>query len=283
MRESFTLLPADEVSPVDLHAAFGAAFADYLLGPSDLPLTQWPSFIARQCVRLDASRVALAGGELRAFALAAPRPDQPRWRLGTMGVVPAARGSGAAQILLDDFIARAGAAGQRGVELECFAQNQRALRLYASRGFEVVHALHGYRGMPVVGAEETSQAPVQAVALADAFAWLDAAGRCDAALPLQVMPASLRALPVHLQAWRSGRAQLIARAAPGGTVTVHSLVDQDGAQAAAGRLLRELAQRFPGQPVWVPQLQREDLGGLALQRLGWQRLPLHQVLMRKDW
>lgn len=278
----FILAPADAVDPADLHAAFVAAFADYLPGPFEVTPSQWPAFLARQCVQLPASRVARSGRAIHAFALAAPRPDQRSWRLGTMGAVPAARGTGAAPALLDDFLERARAAGQAQAELECFAQNERAVRLYRSRGFETVHELHGYSG--TVGAVAASDTPadgsIEAVSLEDAFTWLDRAGReCDG-LPLQVTPASLRALPVALHAWRHGRAQAIASDGAGRLV-IHSLVDLEPAQTSAERLVAHLTRRAAGRAVFVPQLQREDLGGRALLRRGLQRLPLHQVLMRR--
>jgi GNAT superfamily N-acetyltransferase len=108
------LLPADQVEPADLHRAFGAAFSDYLIGPFQLALAQWPLFTARQGVDLALSRVARQDGAIAAFALAAPRAAS--WRLGTMGAVPEARSHGLAARLLDDFIERAQAAGMPRVE-----------------------------------------------------------------------------------------------------------------------------------------------------------------------
>lgn len=278
----FILAPADEMDPAALHAAFIAAFADYLLGPFEVSLAHWPAFLARQCVQLPASRVALAGGAVQAFALVAPRPDRPAWRLGTMGAVPAARGSGAAPLLLDDFIARARAAGQSEAELECFAQNERGMRLYRSRGFDAVHELHGYTGAAgSLALDDPDPGAIEAVTLEDAFAWLDDAGRQCGGLPLQVTPPSLRSLPAALQAWRLGRAQVIASDSGAGRLVIQSLVDLEPAQASAQRLVAHLVRRFGDGTVFVPQLQREDLGGLALLRCGLQRLPLHQWLMRK--
>jgi GNAT superfamily N-acetyltransferase len=275
----FRLLSAAGVAPADLHAAFTAAFADYLIGPFRLPLASWPVFLARQGVDLAASRVAVGEGGLLAFALAAPRPDVASWRLGTMGALPAARGSGAAPALLDDFIARAGAAGRSRVELECFAQNDRALRLYRSRGFAEVAELHGYRH-PGARLDEAPE-EAQAVPLEDAYAWIAAPAAAIGDLPLQVTPVSLRAQPIALRAWRSGDAQIVAGQAAAGEAMVFSLLDRTPDQRGTPALLASVARHWPGCSVHVPQLQREDLGGAALLRLGFERLPLHQVLMHK--
>lgn len=274
------IVAADALPPARLHAAFTAAFADYLIGPFALALAQWPQFLARQGVDLALSRVAVAGDDPVAFCLAAPRPEARSWRLGTMGALPAARGTGAAPALLDDFVARAKAAGMASVELECFAQNTRALRLYEGRGFVTVDALHGYQ-RPAGPVAHAAPAMPSAVAPDDAFDWLDACQQAGCPLPLQVTPRALRGLPVPLQAWREGHAQLVFSQLPQGRIHVHSLVDRLPAQHDAERLVAALLARHPESSVHVPQLQRPSLGGAALERLGCTRLPLHQLWMRR--
>jgi ribosomal protein S18 acetylase RimI-like enzyme len=279
MKTAFDLVPADTVAAEQLHATFSAAFADYLIGPFQQTLAQWPAFLGRQGVDVGLSRAAIVGGEVVAFALVAARPECDSWRLATMGALPAARGTGAAAALLDDFLARARAAGVAAAELECFAQNTRALRLYQGRGFAVVDALHGYRHTAPPGA--AASLPAAAISLDDAFDWLHACIEAGCGLPLQVTPRSLLALPVRLQAWRLGSAQLVFSQDDEGRVQVHSLVDRDAAQLAADQLLAALLARFPGCALHVPQLQLHAVGGAALQRAGFERLPLHQVWMRR--
>ena len=182
---------------------------------------------------------------------------------------------------MDDFIARAREAGCAEVELECFAQNERALRLYRGRGFEPVHALYGYSREPAAVPASPQSESGDAVALDDAYAWLETAGSAIGDLPLQVTPLSLRAQPIALQAWRSGSALVVAGESAPGVLTIYSLVDRDARQASAQRLVAHLLARFPAHRIAVPQLQRDDLGGEALLRLGFERLPLHQLWMRK--
>lgn len=275
------LLPASEIPPAALHAAFGAAFADYLIGPFRLALDQWPRFLARQGIDLARSRVAAGNAGIQAFALAAPRSDPSSWRLGTMGALPAARGSGAAPTLLDDFIERARADGRAQVELECFAQNERGVRLYRSRGFEEVAPLYGYQGGGRGAPAAAAGSGVEAVALDQAYDWIDGVSRSRGDLPLQVTPASLRAQPVALQAWRCDGAQVVAAESAPAQLTIYCLLDETPRQAGAERLVRHLLQCFPAHAIQVPQLQRDDVGGHALQRAGFQKLPLHQLLMRR--
>lgn len=273
------LVEAAALAPGHLHVAFGEAFADYLIGPFTLALSAWPAFLARQSVDLALSRVALdSAGDILAFCLVAPRPRLARWRLGTMGAVPAARGSGAAQALLDDFIERAAAAGQGAVELEVFAQNERALRLYQGRGFELRHELHGYLAEP--GVVEPACAPVERVAPAEALAWLETAELRIPDLPLQVGAAALSSAP-GLQAWRHGSAQLAFGRPDKTMIAIASLIDPMPSQADARTLLQALRAEFPQATLRVPQLQRLDLGGRALRALGFAPQPLHQLLMQR--
>jgi ribosomal protein S18 acetylase RimI-like enzyme len=276
---SFHIEPADRLEPARLHAAFTAAFSDYLIGPFKLPPEQWPSFLARQAVDLSHSRAACRDGVPLAFALVAPRPDAPRWRLATMGATPEARGSGAAPALLDDFIARAAQAGRAGVELEVFAQNERAVRLYRGRGFVTGHELWGYRWPG--GAADAAAPAVERVDRDAAFAWLDTTIAALPELPLQVTPVVLAALPNTLQCWRHGQAQLVFSRAADRPAVVHSLVDRDPAQHDAGVLVQALLALHAGHGIEVPQLQRHDVGGAALERAGFVRQPLHQWWMQR--
>lgn len=281
MPASLRLLSAADLTPADLHAAFGAAFADYLIGPFSLPLAAWPGFLARQGVDLTLSRAALDGeGRILAFCLVAPRPALGRWRLGTMGALPAARGSGAAPALLDDFIARAAAAGQGAVELEVFAQNARALRLYQGRGFAPLYELHGYLAEPGCVSPAVAPAGLRELDPGAAREWLLAAERRIADLPLQVGPAALSAAATST-AWQLDGAQLLFSQPDVQSVSVLSLIDEQPQQAAARALLQALRARYPEATLRVPQIQRLDLGGAALRTLGFVVQPLYQLLLQR--
>lgn len=272
----FSLVPADRLPAADLHAALIAAFADYVAGPFVLTPAEFPVFLARQAIDLALSRAALdEAGRIAAFAFVAPRPAAGRWRLATMAARPEARGQGAAPQLLDELIAR-----QPRLELEVFAQNPRAQRLYETRGFVVRRALRGWERAPAPAAA----APVpEAVPLPEAWAWLDAAEAAVPELPLQVTPAALRGLALPPTAWRLGRAQLVFNRPAEGVAVVHSLVDLDPAQADAEALLRALAAAEPARTLRCPPLLRDDIGGQAMVRAGFVPLPLHQWWMLRTW
>ena len=274
-----TLVAADTLAPADLHAATVAAFADYLAGPFQMTLAQFPSFIARQGIDLARSRVVLHEGVVGTFAFVCPRPEVGRWRLGVMAALPTARGSGAAPALLDDFIARAGAEGLPWVELECFAENERALRLYRSRGFEVVSALNGWKATDVGALAPAPARDVHAVDREPALAWLDDANRRLSWLPFPNSDRCMAAQVRPLTFWRSGTAQVAFSVVEGTPTQIHSLIDLDPGLRDAETLARAVLAAHPD--AFAPPILRDELGGAALERAGYVRHGMSQVLMKR--
>lgn len=264
------MIPADQVPTDALRDAFNAAFGDYLIGPMNVAPEGWPAVLARQCIDLAASRVVMAGDTVAAFALVAPRHDVPHWRLAVMGARPAARGSGAAKALLDDVIDRA--AGQAALELEVFAQNDRARALYESRGFRAVAELAGWtraEGLAVEG----PALPVHERTLADAMAAM--AHPAGPLRPLQVTPASLGALAGDVLVWQHRSAWLLWKMGDRGP-WIHAL---EGEPDDAEALLRTLLLTQPGRGVKLAPLHRTDLLPGLWPHLGFERQPLHQLFM----
>lgn len=282
MTDLYDLRAADAIDGEALREAFNAAFADYLIGPMTVTPESWPLLLARQGAQLAASRVVVdRDGRVLAFALIAPM-GAGRSRLATMGARPEARGGGHAPRLLDRVVAEAEARGERAMELEVFARNERALALYRSRGFEPVAELHGYTRLPgAAGAPVEDR--IDEFGLADAVAWLEHGG--IEGLPFQQTAPSIAALngPGRgpLKAWRCAGAQVIFSDADPQRVTLQALVDADVRQHGARQLARALAAHYPQATLRMPQLLRPDRGGDALAGEGWQTEPLHQLLLRR--
>lgn len=278
---------ASDIASAELHTTFGQAFADYLIGPFDMPLAQWPYFLARQCIDLSLSRVLLRGNGILAFAFIAPRPALRIWRLATMGAVPAARGSGAAPQLLSNFVERAEHAGMAAVELEVFAQNTRALRLYESHGFQALHALYGYHAQPwsqaPLALPPSSRSAYEQLSPEQAYAWIaEAQSTQFGDLPLQVTEQVLATNPLPLHAWQMGSALLVFSRPDDAKVQILSLIDRHPAQRDAHQLALQLRSSFPERACFVHELQRSAIGGDALARAGFERQALHQLLMRRS-
>lgn len=279
--QDFVVRPAAEVATAALVDAFNVAFSDYLIKFPTLDDAGWQAFVRRQGIDVARSRVAFRGDAVIAFAMITPRPFE-RTRIAVMGARPEARGGGAAKRLLDDAIAASDARGDRWIELEAFAQNERAVGLYRSRGFDAVDELPGYIAAPSEGLAR--DADVAEVSNEDAAAWACAFDREDNAyLPWQVGGEAIRAAVVPLRAWRVGSAQLVFQNANPATLSVQSLIDRDGAQRDAVRLVGALRHRHPGHTLRAPQIQRASGPARAFAEAGWTRGPLHQLLMRRPF
>jgi len=117
----------------------------------------------------------------------------------------------------------------------------------------------------------------------EALDWLDEAEAQDLALPLQQTRLGLASAQGQ-RAWTWGSALLAGapRADDAGVMQIGALVDRSPAQADAQALLQSLAAQHPQWRDWrMPQLLRPAVGGEALDRLGLQRQPLHQLWMQR--
>jgi ribosomal protein S18 acetylase RimI-like enzyme len=281
VRTPFATVNAATVPAAALCDAFNAAFSDYLLKFPILDADGWRAFVQRQGIDVAVSSVACRGDAVVSFAMITPRPFQ-RSRIAVMGARPAERGSGAAARLLDDAITASTARGDRWIELEAFAQNERAVRLYRSRGFDTVDEMPGYIAAPSTGFAEAAE--VTEVSREDAAAWACAADRADNAYwPWQVGGEAILAAVVPLRAWRLGSAQLVFQEVDAATFSVQSLIDRDGAQRDAVRLIAAWRHRYSGHTLRAPQIQRASGPARAFAQAGWTLQPLHQLLMRRQF
>lgn len=273
--EALAVLRATAVSAAALCDAYNAAFADYVVAFPTLDETAWRAIVQRQGVELPLSIAACRGDIVMAFGLVTPRGGGIT-RIATMGARPEARGSGAAPMLLDQLLNEARARGDVSAELEVFAQNERAFRLYRSRGFAPVCTLCGFETAGRGG----SDAPIDEVSREDGAQWAVALERDDRKpLPWQATGGAIACAPAAQRIWRLGQAQA-AWIESADTITVMSLLDRDAGHADAARLLGALAYRFPTHKLRGPQIHRETGPADAFERAGWTRSPLYQYLMR---
>jgi hypothetical protein len=239
----------------------------------------WRVFVRRQGIDLAQSKVALRGDVVIAFATITPRLLQ-RTRIAVMGARPEARGSGAAARLLDDAIAASAARRDRWIELEAFQQNERAVRLYRSRGFEADDELHGFIAQPGHGL--TADEPAEEISREAAAAWACAFDQENIAqVPWQAGGEAILVAPIAPRAFRLGGAQIVLVEADANTVMVTSLLDRDAGQRDALRLLAALRQRYPNHLLRAPQIHRANAAARAFVAAGWERQPLHQLFMRR--
>jgi GNAT superfamily N-acetyltransferase len=278
-----TIVAAGEIAPQALTEAFNASFAHYVAGTMTLDVPGLSTFLARQGADAALSRVAVdAASRPLGFVFIGRRPerDGPRCRVGAMGLLPETRGSGLAQALLERVITEAGVRGDTAIELEVFAQNPRAHRLYLGFGFGEVMPLHGYTCDASAVRQAEGPAPAPAVLpLAAAADWL---ARQAADMPFQQSAHLLRAPTTRGTAWRAGTALLVFDLPQDSSVLALRVVhDADAARGSLAGLVKRLAAEHPQRRLQMPALLAPHLGGDVLEQLGFVRQPLHQYLMRR--
>ena len=282
-RSAYHVVSGADVAPQALAECFNASFAHYVAGTMVLDTAGLAHFLARQGADAALSRVAVdATGRPLGFVFIGRRHERDgvRCRVGAMGLLPEARGSGVAQHLLEGVIAEASARGDSAIELEVFAQNPRAHRLYRAFGFADVMPLYGYtcEASSVVAGGSRPIEP-QELALAAAADWL---ARQPADRPFQQSAHLLRTAAMRGTAWQAGTALVVFEAQPDNGVLALRVVHEAGAagDSLAG-LVARLAADHAGLRLQMPALLAPQLGGDVLERLGFTRQPLHQYLMRR--
>ena len=283
---------ASEVALDDLVAAVNRVLADYII-----PI-QIDADYVKGHVDLAGSYVAVDGGTgaILAFSFMDSNfgTKSDRTRIGAFGAVPEARGTGLAKQLLKRVIDDARASGAPHIELECFAQNERAIRLYLGAGFQSLYDLRGYTRDAAPGeavAGSSSDLSSFEVSSADAQKWLDA----------HLGDSKISWLPFQVGwVWRempSGVARFFLARNPDGNDALMvcygakdeskeiraQLIDTEAdRQEGARALIRALIAAYPGKKIDVSPLQRPDLGGDALEAEGFKRQELHQQFMVLD-
>ncbi|CAN5798504.1 hypothetical protein BH20VER1_BH20VER1_28580 [soil metagenome] len=147
---NFEIVPAYDVSLGEQTQVMNAAFANYIGGWTDQDAGAFARFVVLQGTDLFYSRLIRADGELVGFCYFGRTGNVPRCT--GMGIVPAARGSGAANYLLDHVIDEAKQRGDAAMVLEVIQQNPRAHKLYRRSGFVETDELLGWRrtaGLPL--------------------------------------------------------------------------------------------------------------------------------------
>ena len=102
----------------------------------------------------------------------------------------------------------------------------------------------------------------------------------QAFLPWQVGGEAIQGLPGSVRAWRLGRAQMVFQESDT-VVSVPSLLEAGPGLSDARRLLEALRFKFPERSLRAPQLHRKNGAARAFEDSRWERMALHQLLMRR--
>jgi GNAT superfamily N-acetyltransferase len=167
-------VPASGYPDEELARLFTAGYEGYFT-PMHVDGPTFRFMVGAWDIDLAKSRVALDGGEPVGIANLGVRGD--RGWIGGIGVVPQARRRGVGRLLMEALLAEA----PPTVQLEVLEQNEPAIRLYESLGFERVRVLEVWTlaDAPAVEARSVEPAPLGQPGLP----WQ----RADASLPAEYL------------------------------------------------------------------------------------------------
>ena len=164
------LVPASQFTFAELTAAYNQTRIDYIV-PMPMSVDRLREYVANYDVNLDASAVALDDDQMLGLAMLGVRPGHT-WTT-RLGLLPASRGYGVGQQLMEYLIAQSQALHVSHTILEVIKNNVPAHHLFTKLGFEETRELLVLRRPP--GPVTFSVPPYEAQFLEseDAMAFLE--------------------------------------------------------------------------------------------------------------
>jgi GNAT superfamily N-acetyltransferase len=265
--------PASDYPLPDLTQLLNQSFEKYLV-PIAFNLNQFLTMIRRDSVDLAASRVLIYDDQLVGIALIARRG----WtsRLAAMGIVQSMRGKRAGSWFMERLIEEARERGDHELLLEVIEQNEYAVRLYQSCGFQTVRRLIGFQCAQV---DETSTLPLEEIDLLSAGHFISQYGLSD--LPWQLAGETIAHLTPPACAYQSDGACVVISNPEVEHVVIWSVVVQPEARGKhlGGELIKAVMAKYPHKTWHVSAILPEELGYIY-ERLGFQKESLSQWQMK---
>ena len=277
----FEIVPAYALSAAEQAEVANKAFAGYVGGWADMDAGGLARFLTSQGADLLYSSFIRSDAGLIGFGYITRTANVVR--LSGMGIIPEARGSGAAGHLLEHLL---GAAEQRGDEammLEVIEQNPRAVALYRRHGFRELGRLMGWRRSADAAAPEHE--PLGGDEVSTLHALRIPAAYDYPELPWQISRHAVAKVPVS-RAFRTETVCMIIGDPEATPVRIYSCIAVDPPHAMVWRDLRRvlagIIARFPHREFFAPAIFPEEYGQLLFEPLGFKREPISQFLMRRD-
>lgn len=274
----FEIVPAAELPLAEQASIANQAFAGYVAGWNDLGAATLARFLLVQGADLFYSRFIRNMDGLLGFGYINRTGNIVR--LTGMGIIPAARGSGAAGDLLRHLFGEAKERGDEAMMLEVIEQNPRAVALYRRHDFREITRLPGWR---------RAAAPVEA---ADVAAKLEEISSTEALrfpsvreypeIPWQISRHALAKAPMF-RAFRAGGACVAISDPEVPPIRFYGLTTASGDWAELRRTLGAVLQRFADHEFLAVAIWPEEYGSRLFEPLGFTREPLNQFLMRRDF
>lgn len=270
---TFTSDPASDYSNVELVDILNRGFESYFV-PIVFHVTAFLNMVRKDGIDLTSSRVLLKGDNPIGIALIARRG----WtsRLAAMGVAKEYRGMGAGSWFMEYLIHEAHQRGEREMLLEVIEQNQPAVRLYQSCGFESMRRLIGFIRRDAV---EDVPGQLEEVDIHTVASLITQHGLPD--LPWQLSGESIAQTNPPSRAYCKGQAYTIITNPESSDVVFWSLLVEPAARGhgLGTDLLKAVIAQHPHKTWHIPALLPEELG-IVYERAGFVREELSQWQMR---
>lgn len=276
---NFEVVPAYEVSFAEQVRISNEAFAGYVGGWHDLDVESLARFITIQGTDLAYSRYVRTAQGFAGFGYI--NRTGRAVRVTGMGIVPSARGSGAAGFLMERLIAEAQSRADDMMMLEVIQQNPRAHALYRRHKFTEIDELHGWKRAANLETQSPG-APVEEISVLDAARFSSVLDYPQ--IPWQISRhAIVKATAVR--AFRAGDSCVVLADPPAGPTRVQAIFDRSRSsmqwlqlQATLAALLAQFADREFVAPAVFPA----EFGRHIFEPLGFTPDPISQFLMRRD-
>lgn len=268
---------ASNYSLPDLVEFLNRGFEDYFV-PIQFNIVTFSDMLRKDGIDLTDSRVLIAEDRPCGLALIAHRATRHTSRLAAMGVAKEVRGKGAGTWFMDGLIREARQRGDHEMVLEVIEQNEPAVKLYRSSGFQTVRRLIGFtrRGQD---AKENGKSSLDKVDLREMGQLVSQHGLAD--LPWQLSGESIARLNPPACAYCSGPAYMVVSNPEAEHVVIWSLLVEPQARGRGlgTGILKSAISQHPGKTWHMPALLPQELGKV-FERAGFEKEELSQWQMR---
>ena len=278
---NFEIVPAHELSLPEQAAVANRAFAGYVGGWTDLDAGTLARFLTMQGSDLLYSRFVRLNSELVGFGYINRTANI--LRLSGMGVVPEARGTGAARMLIEKLLEEGEQRGDEAMVLEVIEQNPRAHAVYRRHAFRELGRLLGWRRSADAG--PPSDEPIRGEEVSTLSALRIPAARDYPELPWQISRHSIAKAPLA-RAFRTETVCVVIGDPEATPVRIYAAISVDPPHGLVWKELRGVLAgviaRFPNREFFAPAIFPEDFGTHLFEPLGFKQEPISQFLMRRD-
>jgi ribosomal protein S18 acetylase RimI-like enzyme len=273
---NFEIVPASEILFTEQAMVINASFAGYVGGWTDLNAETLAKFLCLQGTDIFYSRFIRGDGELTGFGYINRTGNI--LRLGAMGIIPTARGTGAAGELLQHLLGEARSRGDKTMTLEVIEQNPRAVALYRRHGFRQVGRLLGWRRDADQGGSKASVS-LREIPILEALRMTMV--RDYPEIPWPISRHAFAKVERTRAYAHEDVCVAISEPAPG-KMRVHGLFSPPNEWSKLRSLLLAIVSSYADLEFFAPPVWQEEFGNEVFQPLGFEKEKLSQFFMRYD-